>query len=210
MAEAARRGVGGDADLLAIDAALLGLRHLWSAPPERRAGRPLAPGSRTPAAPGSASPDGAARAANPGRGPLGTEGAAGGRTADVELSTVWIVDALTRAEAAGRPSMTVRDLAEALDVAHSTASRLLDRAEATGTVKRGRSPADARSVACSLTPLGRDLAAESAAFRTDYLAHLTADWTADERASFGRLLTRFAEAARARPPDPDPGAGCQD
>lgn len=118
----------------------------------------------------------------------------------VELSTVWVVDALVRGEADGRHELSVRDLAGALDVAHSTASRLLDRAVASGMVTRGRSSTDARSVTAALTAAGRELAVESAAFRTAYLARLTAGWTSAERRTFADLLGRFSAAAIQTPP----------
>ena len=143
-----------------IDAALLGLRHLWTRPSPTT---------------------------------VANEGG-------VELSTVWVVDALARGEAAGRLEVSVRDLAGALDVAHSTASRLLDRAVASGMVTRGRSSTDARSVSATLTPAGRDLAVESAAFRAAYLGELTVGWTAAERRTFADLLGRFSSAASRTPP----------
>jgi DNA-binding MarR family transcriptional regulator len=127
-----------------------------------------------------------------------------GATGPIELSTVWIVDALARAAEVGASDLAVRDVAAALGVAHSTASRLLDRAVAAGMVTRARSAADGRSAACALSPQGRALAAESLAFRTGYLARLTAGWTADERVAFGDLLGRFAEAVVGQPPLPPP------
>lgn len=160
MAERApNRGPG---ELGRIDAALLGLRHLWAGPPARQA--------------------------------AGADG--------VELSTVWIVEALARAEGAGAADPSVGELAEALDVAHSTASRLLDRAVLAGMVARSRSAQDGRAVTCVLTPAGRALAVESRAFRAAYLASLTADWSRAERATFADLLTRFADAVGRRPPAP--------
>lgn len=118
----------------------------------------------------------------------------------VELSTVWVVDALVRGEAQGRQELSVRDLADALDVAHSTASRLLDRAVGSGMVTRGRSGTDARSVIATLTPDGRELAVDSAAFRAAYVGELTAGWTTAERRAFADLLGRFAAAANHTPP----------
>lgn len=151
---------GVDPTLRQMDAAMLGLRHVWAGP-----------GPRHPVAGGS-----------------------------VELSTVWIVDTLVRAEARGTARCSVGELAEALDVAHSTASRLLDRAVATGMVSRGRASEDARQVSATLTAAGRMLATESLAFRTAYLSAFTEDWTSAERATFAELLTRFAAAAAVRRP----------
>lgn len=116
----------------------------------------------------------------------------------VELSTVWIVDALDRL--AHLPEVTVADLAAAVDVAHSTASRLIDRAETAGCVTRERSDRDARRTVVQLTPSGRGLAEAARTARTDYLARLTADWTAEQRATLAELLARFARAVRATPP----------
>jgi DNA-binding MarR family transcriptional regulator len=144
-------------DLLLIDAALLGLRHLWSMPAERPA-------------------------------------ALGG----VEMSTVWVVEALDRAGSS--EGLSVAELAEALDVAHSTASRLVDRAREAGMVIRERSLRDARRAMVTLTPEGRELANESRAFRLYYLAQVTATWTPADHGNFAVLLARFADAARSRPP----------
>jgi DNA-binding MarR family transcriptional regulator len=140
-----------------IDAALLGLRHLWSMPAERPA-------------------------------------SLGG----VEMSTVWVVEALDRA--ASSDGLSVADLAQALDVAHSTASRLVDRARDAGMVARARSPIDARKVVVSLTPAGRALADESRSFRMDHLAQVTATWTTEDQGTFATLLARFSAAAHRHPP----------
>jgi DNA-binding MarR family transcriptional regulator len=143
--------------LLRIDAALLGLRHLWSMPAERPA-------------------------------------SLGG----VEMSTVWVVEALDRDGSSH--GLSVADLADALDVAHSTASRLVGRALAAGMVARERSAIDARRVLVSLTPQGRALANESRSFRVDYLAQVTATWTTQDQGTFATLLARFADAAHRQPP----------
>jgi DNA-binding MarR family transcriptional regulator len=149
-----------------LDAALLGLRHLWSGHPHRHVAH-----------------DGAV---------------------PVELSTVWIVTALTHAEAEGQGSVSVRELAGALDVAQSTASRLIDRAEAAAMVTRHRDPQDARRVLCTATDEGRLLARRSLTFRIAYLAGLTRDWAPADRTAFTRLLTRFVTAAHDRPPTEEP------
>lgn len=105
----------------------------------------------------------------------------------VEMSTIWVVDRLRR-----NPGQTVAELAGQLDVAHSTASRLIARAEQTGAVVRMPDPHDQRRVTVHLTPAGRDLAAVALEYRMRTLEAATADWTDTERASFAHLLTRFA------------------
>lgn len=134
-------------DLAAIDAALIALRHLWTAPPH-------------------------------------IEDPALGQ---VEMSTIWVVDSLRR-----QPDQTVSELAAAMDVAHSTASRLVLRAERSGAVIRTPDPQDQRRITVTLTAAGRDLATAAAEFRIQRLATLTQDWTAEQRHTFASLLTRFA------------------
>ena len=104
----------------------------------------------------------------------------------VEMSTIWVVDCLRRS-----PTATVADLAVQLDVAHSTASRLIARAEKTGAVIRTADRDDQRRVTVQLTPAGHRLAATALEYRLQSLRDATSDWTDHERASFADLLTRF-------------------
>ncbi len=120
---------------------------------------------------------------------------------EVEMSTVWIVNALARAEPhADQQGLSTRELATALDVAHSTASRLVDRAVARGVVTRRPAPHDARLAVVALTDRGRSLATTAGHFRAAYLAHVTRDWTDLERGTFAGLLTRFSTAIASTPP----------
>jgi DNA-binding MarR family transcriptional regulator len=121
----------------------------------------------------------------------------------VEMSTIWIVDALDRL--AHHPEVSVADLATAIDVAHSTASRLVGRAEAAGTVTRHPSATDSRRTAVALTPTGRTLAAVARHARTAYLAQVTADWSDEQRSTLAELLTRLAVAVHHTPPHPPGG-----
>lgn len=119
----------------------------------------------------------------------------------LDMSTVWIVDALTRDET--HDEVTIGELAVAIDVAHSTASRLADRAQASGAVTRHPSTRDARRVAVELTDQGRLLAGTARTFRADYLARAMAAWNPADRRSFADLLTRFAaDIATTAPHDP--------
>lgn len=114
----------------------------------------------------------------------------------VETSTVLIVDILTR-----QPDpMPIRQLAAALDVAHSTASRLVDRAEAAGAVSRSKESEDGRRVSVSATPAGTRLAESSRSYRRAYLRSLLAGWAPEDRADFARQLARFAESVQSAPP----------
>jgi DNA-binding MarR family transcriptional regulator len=132
-------------------------------------------------------------------GPVHLQDAALGK---VEMSTVWIVNALTGPDRQqDREAMSIRDLATALGVAHSTASRLVDRAATVGAVTRGPDEHDARMTVVTLTDSGRTLAETARWFRTGYLADATRTWTADERAIFADLLTRFAHSITTTPPE---------
>lgn len=106
----------------------------------------------------------------------------------VEMSTIWVTDSLTREATL----QSVSDVAAHLGVAHSTASRLIARAERAEAVVRSPLPQDSRRVAVHLTERGRALARAALQFRLQILEQATADWTADERETFADLLTRFA------------------
>ncbi len=106
----------------------------------------------------------------------------------VEMSTIWVADCLRRT-----PNQTVAELAAALDVAHSTASRLIARAEHAGAVLRDQDPHDHRRVTVHLTEAGHSLAKVALEYRVATLQAATVDWTDAERATFASLLTRFAQ-----------------
>jgi len=109
----------------------------------------------------------------------------------IEVSTVLVVEAVSRATEAGR-QCSIGDLAVAMQVAHSTASRLVDRAVRAGMVTRDRSLADPRRTVVALTDEGLRLRREAVRFRTGRLRDMLADWSASEVATLARLLERFA------------------
>lgn len=116
----------------------------------------------------------------------------------VDMSTILIVDALTRFPP--EADVGVTDIAAALTIAPSTASRLLVRAERAGCVHRRGSSSDSRRVSIELSSSGEQLADTARRFRQAYLTEVTACWTAAERSDFARLLRRFALATQASPP----------
>lgn len=117
----------------------------------------------------------------------------------VEVSTLLVAEAIRTACTAGR-EVTVADVAAALDVAPSTASRLVDRAIAAGVAQKAPSAANRRKVRLGLTPDGAALAERARAFRAARLAALLADWHPEDRAQLARLLERFATAVRGEDP----------
>jgi len=115
--------------------------------------------------------------------------------ARLAMSTVLVADAIHRRQHADPPEVVrVGDVAERLDVAPSTASRLVDRAVRAGTVSRGTDAADSRHVTLTLTPVGSDLLGRALTFRTRYLEQVLTGWGRDDVAALARLLDRFADA----------------
>ncbi|GAA4890694.1 hypothetical protein GCM10025789_04050 [Tessaracoccus lubricantis] len=147
-------------DLIRLDAALLALRRLTSAPP---------------ALPG-----------------LDQDGS------PVEVSTMLVADAIARS--AREDGCSINDVAQALTVAHSTASRLVDRAVRAGVVTRNRDADQRRRAVLRLTDGGRRLHAEAVAFRTGRLAAVTAEWSPTDVATLTELVERFAADAHPHLP----------
>ncbi|GIF17688.1 DNA-binding MarR family transcriptional regulator [Actinoplanes tereljensis] len=91
-------------------------------------------------------------------------------------------------------------LAEALDVVPSSASRLCDRLEATGLLRRVPDPRDRREVRLMITPAARRLLDELRERRRAALAVVLERMPDDDRQDLLRALEAFAAAA-----DPDHG-----
>ena len=94
-------------------------------------------------------------------------------------------------------------LAEALEVVPSSASRLCDRLEATGLLRRVPDPRDRREVRLILTAAARRLLEELRERRRDALGEVIDRMPAAARQELVRSLRAFAEAA-------DPGDGAAD
>ncbi|MFK5647936.1 MarR family winged helix-turn-helix transcriptional regulator [Ornithinimicrobium sp. LYQ121] len=147
---------GRDDSLLRLDAALLTLRRLTSAP----TARPV----------------------------LDHDGS------QVEVSTMLVVDAVARC--AQERACSIQDVAQALTVAHSTASRLVDRAVRAGVLTRDRDAEQRRRTVLRLTGTGRQLQTRATSFRTGLLAAVTASWSTTDVAALTELVERFADDAR--------------
>ena len=106
-----------------------------------------------------------------------------------------VVDAVARSDAIQECSIS--NVAETSHVAHSTASRLVERAARAGMLHRGRSTTDPRRTGLSLTAAGWRLQREAIGFRTGRLDALLSDWSAGDVTTFTRLLERFARCAHA-------------
>ncbi|WP_176697065.1 MarR family winged helix-turn-helix transcriptional regulator [Microbacterium sp. 3J1] len=116
----------------------------------------------------------------------------------VDLSTVLVVDAVSRLGVG--PS--IRQVAEHLSVAQTTASRIVDKAVAGGFVSKQPADDDVRRSELALSPRGRELLERSVEFRYSYLRTIVEGWSSEEVAEFSRLLSRFARTVADTPPDP--------
>lgn len=103
-----------------------------------------------------------------------------------ELDTLGVVG--------GLGPCRMSELAEALRVEPSTATRAVDRLERRGLATRSKDAADGRYVEVALTPDGRDAFDELTRRRLDLLTGVLDHFDADERRQLADLLPRFAGA----------------
>jgi DNA-binding MarR family transcriptional regulator len=97
---------------------------------------------------------------------------------------------------AGSDSTNMNGLAEALDVVPSSASRLCDRLEATGLLRRVVDPRDRREVRLVLTPAARNLLDDLRRRRREAVAEVLERMTPTSRQELVRALAAFDGAAR--------------
>ncbi len=119
----------------------------------------------------------------------------------VEMSTLWVLDALWR-----NPTtelMTIGDIAVALHIAPSTASRFVARARIAETVVKIRSTRDGRNVCIAFTDRGEAMARGAERWRFSFLRDHTTGWSAAELDTLGALLSRMGASLTAgETPDP--------
>jgi DNA-binding MarR family transcriptional regulator len=84
------------------------------------------------------------------------------------------------------------DLADAVGLDVSTASRHVKQLETEGAVVRSGHPTDRRVSVLTLTPAGRDALRRLRRARRDFVAEALADWSDDDRAALAPLLGRLA------------------
>lgn len=98
-----------------------------------------------------------------------------------------------RANAAGRPALTVKEIAAALQLDSATLSPMLKRLEALGFVTRSRSAIDERATAVELTDRGLELRTQALQIPPAVVARLGVDLA--ELEELHRVLTRINSAA---------------
>lgn len=118
------------------------------------------------------------------------------RGRSVDLSTLLVLDGLPIS------GESVRDIAERLDIAPSTASRFVTRAEHAGMVTRTPSGEDARQILVTPTRAGVTFTASAADYRLTHLACVVEDWDDDDVHTLAHVVDRFAADAARRPTSP--------
>ena len=98
-------------------------------------------------------------------------------------------------EVASRGPLRLADLALALRVDRSTATRICDRLIRRGLVSRRRLADDRRAVRISLTPAGRELVAEVSHHRRAEIGQIVARVPEHEQPMVVQALRAFAQAA---------------
>ncbi len=94
-------------------------------------------------------------------------------------------------------TVTVKDVAAALTLEHSTASRLLADTEALGLLRRASDPQDRRRTSVSLTPTGQHVVEQIVAIRNWALSEVLADWQDADLLRFAELIEGFTQALRS-------------
>jgi DNA-binding MarR family transcriptional regulator len=116
--------------------------------------------------------------------------------AERKISLNWY-DALVHLEGAEGEGLGMTDLANRILSSKSGLTRVIDRMEAAGLVRRERPPEDRRVVKVFLTPKGVEtLAAARAVHRRGILEHFTTHLDEDELAALAATLEKVREHVR--------------
>jgi DNA-binding MarR family transcriptional regulator len=100
----------------------------------------------------------------------------------------------------------IAGLAEALDVAPSTAGRMCDRLVRKGLVRRHRARGDRRVVLVSVSPAGRQVVDDATGRRRELIADILGRLPASGQRAVAQALRVFADAAGEVPDDQWPPA----
>lgn len=118
-----------------------------------------------------------------------TDSPAGGDNGQIELGQMDTLDLLAQ-----RPAWRMSELADALRVEPSTATRAVQRLERSGLAARRADAGDGRVVMVEITPLGVDVHQTVSARRVELLAHILGQYSPDELPVFTDMLERFVTA----------------
>jgi DNA-binding MarR family transcriptional regulator len=112
----------------------------------------------------------------------------GGRTDSLDPGQMDTLDVLMQ-----RPSWRMSDLAEALRVDPSTATRAVQRLEKLDLAERASSTDDRRVVTVNVTNAGRAVHRQVDMRRGFVITKLMSAFTVEERTDLARLMTRFVQ-----------------
>lgn len=90
-------------------------------------------------------------------------------------------------------SLRITDVAAQLDIDAPAVTRKAQQLERLGLLCRARDQVDARAWRLRLTAKGQQVVTRFLAARRGWLATVLADWPADDRREFARLIGRFAD-----------------
>jgi len=107
---------------------------------------------------------------------------------------------------ASRGPRRIVDLAEALDVAPSTAGRMCDRLVRMGLARRHRARGDRRAVLVSVTPAGRQVVDEATSRRRALIAEILERLPVPAQQAVAQALQVFSDAAGEVPDSEWPAA----
>jgi len=112
-------------------------------------------------------------------------------------------DVLAQLDMAGG-RLGLSELAASLLLSPSGLSKLLDRMETSGLVRRDPDPRDARAAFAAITPHGRSLARNARQGHHAFLQRTFADaLDAYDLADLTRIMNRLSAPSQATPPHPD-------
>jgi DNA-binding MarR family transcriptional regulator len=117
----------------------------------------------------------------------------------VEFAKVVACEAVA-AISSGAHAPTVKVLADALHVDHSTMSRVLADAEADGLLVRGQDPEDRRRTTVELSPDGRTLVADGQDLRVWFMAQVLDEWDPADVDALAGYLERAVATFQERFP----------
>ena len=117
----------------------------------------------------------------------------------LDMAKINACDAVSELADSGT-AVTVKDVALALDLEHSTVSRLLGELHDDGLIVRGMDPEDRRRTTVELTDLGREVVAEATTLSRFFTRILLAEWTRDEVDELARVMARLATTIHERLP----------
>ncbi|MET7401318.1 MarR family winged helix-turn-helix transcriptional regulator [Dactylosporangium sp. NPDC005572] len=113
-----------------------------------------------------------------------------------DVPRILVIDAVATAHEHAE-FVDVTAVARALGIDHSGASRMVSDAVQAGLLTRSTAAHDTRHAALLLTEQGAALVAAAREWQHMVFEEFTHDWSARDRAEFGRLLVRFCATATA-------------